>query len=139
MMFNADGVIISSVGYVVDYSAPTTIWTGSFSNKKWAGNQDLAWGNYDWSLVEAGQTLYFTVKKVEAGKWGCISLRHGDNWGALVDAVNADGKNQFDVADEVDATTIEFTLTQAAIDDLVANGGLVITGDNLLLSKVAIK
>lgn len=139
MMFNADGVIISSVGYVVDYSAPTTIWTGSFSNKEWAGNQDLAWGDYDWSLVEAGQTLYFTVKKVEAGKWGCISLRHGDNWGALVDAVNADGKNQFDVADEVDATTIEFTLTQAAIDDLVANGGLVITGDNLLLSKVAIK
>lgn len=139
IIIQGDGMVVSAIGYVVDYSAPTTIWTGSFSNKEWAGNQDLAWGNYDWSLVEAGQTLYFTVKKVEAGKWGCISLRHGDKWGALVDAVNADGKNQFDVADEVDATTIEFTLTQAAIDDLVANGGLVITGDNLLLSKVAIK
>lgn len=139
MMFNADGVIISSVGYVVDYSAPTAIWTGEFSNAGWGGNQDLAWGGYDWSLVEAGQTLYFTVQKVEAGKWGCLSLRHGNGWGALVDAVNAEGKNQYDLGDDVDATTIEFTLTQAAIDDLVANGGLVMTGDNLIITKVAIK
>ena len=139
MMFNADGVIISSIGYVVDYSAPTAIWTGEFSNAGWDGNQDLAWGGYDWSLVEAGQTLYFTVKKVETGKWGCLSLRHGDGWGALVDAVNAEGKNQYDLGDDVDATTIEFTLTQAAIDDLVANGGLVMTGDNLIITKVAIK
>lgn len=139
MMFNADGVIISSVGYVIDYSAPTAIWTGEFSNAGWTGNQDLAWGGYDWSLVEAGQTLYFTVQKVEAGKWACLSLRHGNGWGALVDAVNAEGKNQYDLGDDVDATTIEFTLTQAAIDDLVANGGLVMTGDNLIITKVAIK
>lgn len=139
MMFNADGVIISSVGYVIDYSAPTAIWTGEFSNAGWAGNQDLAWGGYDWSLVEAGQTLYFSVQKVEAGKWACLSLRHGNGWGALVDAVNAEGKNQYDLGDDVDATTIEFTLTQAAIDDLVANGGLVMTGDNLIITKVAIK
>ena len=139
IVIQGDGMVVSAIGYVIDYSAPTTIWTGSFSNKEWAGNQDLAWGNYDWSLVEAGQTLYFTVEKIVAGKWGCISLRHGNKWGALVDAVNAKGENQFDVANEVDATTIEFTLTQAAIDDLVANGGLVITGDNLILSKVAIK
>lgn len=134
MMFNADGVIISSVAYIVDYSAPTTIWSGSFDASGWAGNQDLAWGAYDWSLVEAGQTLYFTVAKVTTGACGCISLRHGDSWGALVDA-----PGQFDVDADVDATTIEFTLTQGAIDDLVANGGLVITGDNLVLSKVAIK
>ena len=139
MMFSADGVIISSVGYVIDYSAPTAIWTGEFSNAGWAGNQDLAWGGYDWSLVEAGQTLYFSVQKVEAGKWACLSLRHGNGWGALVDAVNAEGKNQYDLGDDVDATTIEFTLTQAAIDDLVANGGLVMTGDNLIITKVAIK
>lgn len=136
---NGKQIIINSFSYVIDYSAPTAIWTGEFSNASWAGNQDLAWGGYDWSLVDAGQTLYFDVKKVKAGSWGCISLRHGDNWGALVDAVNSEGKNQFDVGDDVDATTIEFTLTQAAIDDLVANGGLVITGDNLILTKVAIK
>lgn len=60
-------------------------------------------------------------------------MRHGPG-GALVDAPE---KNE--VAAEVDATTIEFTLTQAAIDDLVANDGLVVTGDNLLITKIAIK
>ena len=56
-----------------------------------------------------------------------------------MDAVNEAGNNQFDVGDDVDATTITFTLTQAAIDDLVANGGLVMTGDNLIVTNVAIK
>lgn len=70
---------------------------------------------------------------------GAVSLRHGNNWGALVDAVNESGNNQYDVGDDVDATTITFTLTQAAIDDLVANGGLVMTGDNLIVTNVAIK
>lgn len=134
MMFNADGVIISSIGWIYDYSAPTTIWSGSFSNAGWAGNQDLAWGGYDWSLVEAGQTLYFTVEKVNKGSWACISLRHGNRWGNLVDA-----PGQTDLADDLDATVIEFVLTQAAIDDLVANGGLVMTGDNLIITNVAIK
>lgn len=139
MMFNADGVIISSIGYVVDYSAPTAIWTGEFDNSGWGGNQDLAWGGYDWSLVDAGQTLYFEVKKASAGSWGCLSLRHGTSWGSLVDANNSEGKNQYDLGDDEDSATIEFTLTQAAIDDLNANGGLVMTGDNLIVTKVSIK
>lgn len=138
-IIQGNDLIISSISWVKDYSAPTAIWTGEFSNAGWDGNQDLAWGGYDWSLVEAGQTLYFDVKKVKNKSWGCLSLRHGNNWGALVDANNSEGKNQYDVGDDVDATTIEFTLTQGAIDDLVANGGLVITGDNLILTKVAIK
>ena len=132
-------MVVSSISWVKDYSAPKSIWSGSFSNAGWADNQDLAWGGYDWSTVKAGQTLYFTVEKVNKGAWGCLSLRHGNNWGALVDAVNEAGNNQFDVGDDVDATTITFTLTQAAIDDLVANGGLVMTGDNLIVTNVAIK
>lgn len=127
-------LIMSSVSWVIDYSAPTTIWEGSFDNSGWGGNQDLAWGGYDWSTVKAGQTLYFYVKKVNAGAWGCLSLRHGTNWGALVDA-----NGQDDVADADDTATITFTLTQGAIDDLNANGGLVMTGDNLIVTKVAIK
>lgn len=134
LIIQGQDLIFSKVSIIIDYSDPKPIWSGSFDVSGWAGNQDLAWGAYDWSLVEAGQTLYFTVAKVTTGAWGCISLRHGDGWGALVDA-----PGQFDVDADVDATTIEFTLTQGAIDDLVANGGLVITGDNLVLSKVAIK
>ena len=139
LIIHGSDLIFSKVSVVIDYSAPKSIWSGSFSNAGWAGNQDLAWGGYDWSTVKAGQTLYFTVEKVNKGAWGCLSLRHGNNWGALVDAVNEAGNNQFDVGDDVDATTITFTLTQAAIDDLVANGGLVMTGDNLIVTNVAIK
>lgn len=139
IILQGNGMVVSSISWVKDYSAPKSIWSGSFSNAGWAGNQDLAWGGYDWSTVKAGQTLYFTVEKVNKGAWGCLSLRHGNNWGALVDAVNEAGNNQFDVGDDVDATTITFTLTQAAIDDLVANGGLVMTGDNLIVTNVAIK
>lgn len=139
LIIQGSDLIFSKVSVVIDYSAPKSIWSGSFSNAGWAGNQDLAWGGYDWSTVKAGQTLYFTVEKVNKGAWGCLSLRHGNNWGALVDAVNEAGNNQFDVGDDVDATTITFTLTQAAIDDLVANGGLVMTGDNLIVTNVAIK
>lgn len=134
LIIQGEALIFSKVSVIIDYSDPKPIWSGSFDVSGWAGNMDLAYGAYDWSLVEAGQTLYFTVAKVNKGAWGCISLRHGDSWGALVDA-----PKQYDVAEDVDATTIEFTLTQGAIDDLVANGGLVITGDNLVLSKVAIK
>ena len=132
-------MVISSVSWVKDYSAPKAIWTGSFSNAGWAGNQDLAWGGYDWSTVKAGQTLYFTVEKVDKGAWGCLSLRTGTSWSALADAVNASGSNQFDFGNDVDATTYEFTLTQAAVDDLVANNGLVMTGDNIIITQVAIK
>lgn len=139
LIIQGSDLIFSKVSVVIDYSAPTAIWTGEFSNAGWGGNQDLAWGGYDWSTVKAGQTLYFSVKKNNTGEWACLSLRHGDGWGALVDAVNADGNNQFDVANDVDATTIEFVLTQAAVDDLVNNGGLVMTGDNLTITQVAIK
>ncbi len=139
IILQGDGMVVSSISWVKDYTAPKSIWSGSFSNAGWAGNQDLAWGGYDWSTVKAGQTLYFTVEKVNKGAWGCLSLRHGNGWGALVDAVNESGNNQYDVGDDVDATTLTFTLTQAAIDDLVANGGLVMTGDNLIVTNVAIK
>lgn len=112
----------------------TIIWSGSFDNSGWVGNTDLAWGGYDWSTVEAGQTLCFYVKKSVAGSWGCLSLRNGNSWGALVDA-----NSQDDVADDEDTATIKFTLTQGAVDDLNDNGGLVMTGDNLIITKVTIR
>ncbi len=139
LIIQGSDLIFTKASVIIDYSAPKAIWEGSFSIAGWAGNQDLAWGGYDWSTVKAGQTLYFTVEKVNKGAWGCLSLRSGTKWDALADAVNADGDNQFDFGDDVDATTYEFTLTQAAVDDLVANNGLVMTGDNLIITKVAIK
>ncbi len=133
IMFNADGVIVSSISMVIDYSAPAPIWTGTFDIGNWSGNQDLAWGGYDWSTAKAGQTLYFSFTMNSGNDWGCLSLRHGADWGKLP----TEGSDQIDYgASDTQGT---YTLTQADVDDLVANGGLVITGANLTLTQVAIK
>ncbi|MCP6059584.1 hypothetical protein NL388_30480, partial [Klebsiella pneumoniae] len=74
----------------------TTIWANGFECIGWSGNQDLAWGGYDWSTVQAGTQLKFYYNKVNAGSWGCISLRHGDSWGALPDPI----PGQYDLSDD---------------------------------------
>ncbi|MCW3806367.1 hypothetical protein [Plebeiibacterium marinum] len=133
IILQGDGMIISSISWVKDFSAPKPIWEGLFDLGNWQGNQDLAWGNYDWSTVTAGQTLYFSFTMNEGNDWGCLSLRHGDSWGNL--PTEGSGQIDFGPSD----TQATYTLTQADIDDLVANGGLVITGANLTLTKVALK
>lgn len=110
----------------------TTIWANGFECIGWSGNQDLAWGGYDWSTVQADTQLKFYYNKVNAGSWGCISLRHGDSWGALPDPI----PGQYDLSDDEGVLTV--TLTQGVIDDLIANNGLVITGDNFYLKKITI-
>lgn len=127
-------LILSKITIEIDYSAPKVLWSGNFNNSGWGGNQDFAWGAFDWSTVSVGQTLYFTVEKATAGSWGCLSLRHGTDWGALVDA-----PGQYDLGDTEDSKVIEFVITQGALDDMIANNGLVMTGDNLIIKEVAIK
>ena len=133
IILQGDGMIISSISWVKDFSAPKPIWEGLFDLGNWQGNQDLAWGNYDWSTVTAGQTLHFSFTMNEGNDWGCLSLRHGDSWGNL--PTEGSGQIDFGPSD----TQATYTLTQADVDDLVANGGLVITGANLTLTKVALK
>lgn len=133
IILQGDGMIVSSISWVKDYSAPKAIWEGSFDNAGWVGNQDLAFGAFDWSTVKAGQTLYFTFTLNEGKDWACISLRHGEGWGNLPTPETA----QFDFGPG--DTSLAYTLTQADVDDLVANGGLVVTGDALTLTKIALK
>ena len=115
-------------------SAATTpevaIWAGEFVCAGWEGNQDLAWGGFDWTTIAPGTKLRFYYKKNTAGAWGCISLRHGDSWGELPAPIPA----QYDLYD--DEGMLEVTFTQEVLADIIANDGLVITGDNYTLSKV---
>ena len=111
----------------------TVIWAGEFVCSGWAGNQDMAWGGFDWSTIAANSTISFTYKKNTAGAWGCISLRHGDSWGNLPDPI----PGQYDLSD--DAGVLEVKFTQGVLDDIIANGGLVVTGDNYTLTRVTAK
>ena len=91
----------------------------------------FAWGQYDWSQIAAGTKFNFYYKKINASDWGCMSLRHGTNWGNLPDIP---GQYDFEESEGV----ISVVFTQAMLDDMIANQGFVVTGANYILSKITI-
>ena len=124
--------VVSKVHVEWENSLETTIWDAGWTCTGWAGNQDLAWGAYDWSTVKPGQILrLYTTSTVAEGDWWCISLRHGNGWGNLPAPIPGQYDNP--------ASPLEVTLTAEIIADLVAEGGLVITGSEFHLNKVTIE
>ncbi len=133
--------ILNKISLVEHISLEETIWEGNHSAGGWAnGFQALAWGGFDWSTVKAGKTLivHFTVDP--AKEYGC-QIRFGNgSWNALPGTKQlegADGDGNISMAD--DAKEYRVTLTQEMIDEMVANGGLVICGAWFILTKVGIE
>lgn len=125
--------VLNKVDIEWEISLETAIWTGAWDCGAWGGNQDLAWGGYDWSSVKPGQILrFYMTPAVAPGEWWCISLRHGDGW------ANLPG-NVYSQIDTPENNLLEVSLTKEIIDDLVANGGLVISGQDYRLDKVTIE
>lgn len=125
--------VLNKVDIEWEISLETAIWTGAWDCGAWGGNQDLAWGGYDWSSVKPGQILrFYMTPAVAPGEWWCISLRHGDGW------ANLPG-NVYSQIDTPENNLLEVSLTKEIIDDLVANGGLVISGQGYRLDKVTIE
>ena len=109
----------------------TTIWAGKFVIGNWnAGMQELAWGGYDWSTVKPGQvlTVYLTPDMSEG--WSQIRIGNG-SWAALPGTADV---NPLTAAD----TKFSVTLTQAMIDEMVKNGGLVICGAFFTITKITL-
>lgn len=110
------------------------IWSGSWDCGNWSGNEDLSWGKYDWSSVDlsAGAvSLVFELEQDFSAGWWQLSLRHGDGWGELPEQVFVDMTSG--------QTVVEVPLTQVNLDDLIANGGLIITGCSYTLKKVTLR
>lgn len=110
--------------------AVKTIWEGEWACGSWGGNQDLAWGGYDWSTARPGDVLTFEFELSGPDAWHQLDLRHGDSWGNLP-------TSGFQELSE-GQTYATYTLDAATIADLVANSGLVITGTSYILKKVTI-
>lgn len=111
-----------------------TIWTGSWSAGNWSGNQDLAWGGYDWSSVDlsAGKvTLVAEVEQDASAQWWQFMLKTGTSWAELA------GMSQIDMVQG--QTIVEVPLTQTMLDDLIANNGLIITGCNYTLKTLSLR
>ena len=111
-----------------------TIWTGSWSAGSWSGNQDLAWGGYDWSSVDlsAGKvTLVAEVEQDASAQWWQFMLKTCTSWADLA------GMSQIDMVQG--QTIVEVPLTQTMLDDLIANNGLIITGCNYTLKTLSLR
>lgn len=110
----------------------TIIWTGAMQFMDWNGNQDLAYGAYDWSQVTPGteMIIHATVIDPLVG-WGCVSVRHGNGWSNVA---GLPGQYDFNV-NEADINIV-VPLTQEVLADLCSNDGMIIMGHNFLLSSI---
>lgn len=123
-------ITFTKIEIVQEIPQEKTIWKGTFAAGNWGGNQDLAWGGFDWSTVKAGQKLIFILTQDTAQTYWQFSLRHGASWGELPEKV-------FEEMTE-GQTRVEVVMTQTNLDDIIANGGMVITGCNYTLTEVAV-
>ena len=109
----------------------TVIWAGNFEIGSWnAGMQDLAWGGFDWSTVKPGQVLTIYLKPNWVEGWSQIRVGNG-SWAALPGTADVNPLAEED-------TKFTVTLTQAMIDEMVANGGLVICGAWFTITKITL-
>jgi hypothetical protein len=129
--YDADGAKYTG-GTIKANPVEVTIWEGSFNNGEWAGNQDLAWGGYDWSKVKVGQVLtFYCTANDPASGWCCVDVRQGTEW------KNLDGDHQLN--GNGSTTVLTYTISAAALDQLVNNNGLVFTGTGMTITKVTLK
>ena len=129
--YDADGAKYTG-GTIKATPAEVTIWEGSFNNAGWAGNQALAWGAYNWSKVKVGQVLtFYCTANDPAAEWCCVDVRQGTSW------ANLDGDHQLN--GNGSTTVLTYTISAAALDQLINNNGLVFTGDGMTITKITLK
>ena len=131
--YTLTGVYLVTTGEMAPVGTP--IWEGSLE-VDWSGGLGddhkamtaLSWGGYDWSTVEAGTTivLEFTPTADE------VQIRFSNgSW-----AAHPGTQDPYKLYGE---SSLEIELTQAILDEMIANGGLVITGQGYTLTAVILK
>lgn len=129
-MISSNGTIDYSIDFVPATEITTVIWTGIGDVGSWGGMSDLSWGGYDWSTVTAGTDLTVHFAEYETADYWKIRFGNG-SWAALPGSGG-------DISLEAGAKSYTLTLTQEMIDELVNNGGLVMTGCNYIIGKITL-
>ena len=135
-LVSSNGEIEYTIPVIPNTEINTTIWTGAWEID-WGGDlgddhkslSALAYGGYDWSAVKEGTDLTVFFTEVE-GTWWQMRLGNG-SWAALPGT-----KDQYDFEAGINKFTV--TLTADMLKELTNNGGLVITGHGLIISKVVL-
>ncbi len=136
-----DGMIISSISWVKDYSAPTAIWEGEADVIGWGtAFTDLTWGGYDFSGLTVGQTMYVYYTADAAA-----TMRIGNgNWAALPSTIaiatdSGDTSGEGNISIPAGNSSISFVLTAEDIATIQNDGGFGAYGGDYTVTKVALK
>ena len=122
IILQGDGMIVSSISWVKDYSAPVTIFNTQTAIGSW-GNIQIPSSAF--ASANVGQVI--TVVTSDLGSNAQGSFKGGD-WAQI-----AAGTEYFDINGD-------FTLTiTAAILEKLKSGGLIISGQNYSVVKVTLK
>lgn len=137
-LISSNGEIEYTFPFVSGVAEETVIWTGNFDLGNWAnGMQDLAWGGYDFSALQAGNTIivYFT-QDATASSWQ-LKLGRGSDWSTLPDFQEyAGGGDATDLT--AGATSFSYQLGANDVNEILTNNGLIFQGANVILTQISI-
>ena len=131
IMFIADGVIVSYISYVIDYSEPKTLWEGSVDMGSWENSAQLEASlfadmttnvTYTVTLTNTEADTQLSIKSMSSG-WPALSSANIEEWGG----VNLGAE-----------TSYSFSLNATNLADVQANG-MAIGGKLGTIVKVAYK
>ncbi len=141
IILQGDGMIISSISWVKDFSPPTPIWEGSSSVSGWSSSfTALTWGGYDFSGLTVGQTMYVYYT---ADADATMRLGNG-NWAALPSTIaiatdSGDDSGEGNIKIAAGSSNISFMLTAEDIASIQNSGGFGSYGGDYIVTKVALK
>lgn len=137
-LISSNGEIEYTFPFVSGVAEETVIWTGNFDLGNWAnGMQDLAWSGYDFSALQAGNTIivYFT-QDATASSWQ-LKLGRGSDWSTLPDFQEyAGGGDATDLT--AGATSFSYQLGANDVNEILTNNGLIFQGANVTLTQISI-
>lgn len=141
IIIQGDGMIVSSISWVKDFSPPTPIWTGSAEVSGWSKSfTALTWGGYDFSGLKVGQTMYVYYT---ADADATMRLGNG-SWVAFPSTIpianeSGDTTGEGNIKIAAGTSVISFKLTSADITSIQTQGGFGAYGGDYFVTKVAVK
>ena len=114
-LISSNGTVEYTIDCIPNNISNKVIWSGEWACGNWGGNQDLAWGGYDWNSVDlsAGTvTLVVELEQDASATYWQFMLKTGTSWNDLA------GFSQIDMT--AGQTVIEIPLSQEMLSDLQA-------------------